>query len=51
MEGTSYTAPYHEFVNTAYELLRNPVQMDKGAENALEVFKKSPMENFLKEVL
>ena len=51
MEGTSYTAPYHEFVKTAYELLKDPLTMDKGAENALEVFKKSPMENFLKEVL
>jgi hypothetical protein len=51
MEGTIYTTPYDNFVNKAYELIKNPAQMDRDAENALEVFKKSPMENFLKEVL
>ena len=51
MEGTVFTTPYEEFVKRAYELLKNPVELDTQAEKGLEIFKKSPMENFLKEVL
>lgn len=51
MQDTIFTAPYQEFVKTAYELLKDSAKMDRYAENALEVFKKYPMENFLKEVL
>lgn len=51
MEGTVFTAPYEQFVSKAYEIIRNPKQLDEQAEKGLEVFKKSPMENFLKEVL
>jgi len=51
MQDTVFTTPYEEFVKTAYELLKDPAKMDRYAENALAVFKKHPMENFLKEVL
>lgn len=51
MEGTVNTATYEKFVEKAYELLKNPEQLDKQAEQGFEIFKKSPMEKFLKEVL
>lgn len=51
MEGTVFTAPYQEFVQKAYEILKNSSELDVQAERGLEIFKKSPMENFLKEVL
>lgn len=51
MEGTVFTAPYEQFISKAYEIIRNPNELDAQAEKGLEIFKKSPMENFLKEVL
>ena len=51
MEGTVNTAPYEKFVEAAYELLKDPEQLDKQAEEGLEIFKKTPMEKFLKEAL
>ena len=51
MEGTVNTAPYEKFVEKAYELLKNPEQLDKQAEKGLEIFKKTTMEKFLKEAL
>jgi hypothetical protein len=38
-------------VDTAYKLLKKPEELDAQAEKGLEIFKQSPMENFLKEVL
>jgi hypothetical protein len=51
MEGTINTAPYTDFVRKTYELLKDVKKLDEQAEQGLEIFKKSPMENFLKEVL
>jgi len=51
MEGSVFTAPYEKIVERTYELLRNQKQLDDQVEIGLEIFKKSPMENFLKEVL
>ena len=51
MEGTVNAAPYEKFVEAAYELLKDPEQLDKQAEEGLEIFKKTPMEKFLKEAL
>lgn len=51
MEGTVFTAPYEQFVSTVYNLLSTQNELDLQAERGLEIFKKSPMENFLKEVL
>lgn len=51
MEGTVNTAPYEDFVRKTYELLKDTKKLDEQAEQGLEIFKKSPMENFLKEVL
>lgn len=51
MEGTVFTSPYEQFVRRAYELLQNTKELDVQAEKGLEIFKKSPMENFIKEVL
>jgi hypothetical protein len=51
MEGTVNTATYEDYVKTAYELLKDTKKLDEQAEQGLEIFKKSPMENFLKEVL
>lgn len=51
MEGTVFTSTYNRFVDTAYKLLKKPEELDAQAEKGLEIFKKSPMENFLKEVL
>ena len=51
MEDTVFTSTYNRFVDTAYKLLKKPEELDAQAEKGLEIFKKSPMENFLKEVL
>ena len=51
MEGTVFTSTYNRFVDTAYRLLKKPEELDTQAEKGLEIFKQSPMENFLKEVL
>ena len=51
MEGTVVTSTYNRFVDTAYRLLKKPEELDTQAEKGLEIFKKSPMENFLKEVI
>ena len=51
MEGTIFTSTYNRFVDTAYKLLKKPEELDIQAEKGLEIFKKCPMENFLKEVL
>jgi hypothetical protein len=51
MEGTVNTAPYEDFVTKTYELLKDTKKLDEHAEQGLEIFKKSQMENFLKEVL
>ena len=51
MEGTVFTSPYEQFVSKAYQLLQNTKELDNQAEKGLEIFKKFPMENFLKEVL
>ena len=51
MEGTVFTSTYNRFVDTAYKLLKKPEELDAQAEKGLEIFKQSPMENFLKEVL
>ena len=51
MEGTVYTAPYNQLVGAAYNILSDLNKADNDAENALEIFKKSPMTEFLKEVL
>jgi hypothetical protein len=51
MEGTVNTASYKDFVAKTYELLKDVNKLDRQAEQGLEIFKKSPMENFLKEVL
>jgi hypothetical protein len=51
MEGTVFTSTYNRFVDTAYRLLKKPEELDIQATKGLEIFKKSPMENFLKEVL
>jgi hypothetical protein len=51
MEGTVFTSTYNRFVDTAYKILKKPEELDAQAEKALEIFKKSPMEEFLKEVL
>jgi hypothetical protein len=51
MEGTVFESTYNRFVDTAYKLLKKPEELDAQAERGFEIFKKSPMENFLKEVL
>ncbi len=51
MEGTVFESTYNRFVDTAYKLLKKPEELDAQAEKGLEIFKKSPMEEFLKEVL
>jgi hypothetical protein len=51
MKDVVFTSTYNRFVDTAYRLLKNPQELDVQAEKGLEIFKKSPMENFLKEVL
>lgn len=51
MEGSVFTSTYNRFVDTAYKLLKKPEELDEQAEKGLEIFKKSPMELFLKEVL
>jgi len=51
MEGTVFTSTYNRFVDNAYKLLKKPEELDAQAEKGLEIFKQSPMENFLKEVL
>lgn len=51
MEGTVFTSPYEQFVDKVYNLLHNPKELDLQADKGLEIFKKSSMENFLKEVL
>lgn len=51
MEGTVFTSTYNRFVDTAYKLLKKPEELDEQAEKGLEIFKQSPMENFLKKVL
>ncbi len=51
MEGTVFTSTYNRFVDTAYKLLKKPEELDTQAEKGLEIFKKSPMEKFLEEVL
>lgn len=51
MEGTVFTTTYENFVEKAYELLKNPQELDIQAEKGLEIFKKSPMENFIREAL
>lgn len=51
MVGTVFTSTYNRFVDTAYKLLKRPEELDAQAEKGLEIFKQSPMENFLKEVL
>ena len=51
MEDTVFTSTYNRFVDTAYKILKKPEELDAQAEKGLEIFKKSPMENFLKEVL
>jgi hypothetical protein len=51
MEDTVFTSTYNRFVDTAYKLLKKPEELDVQAEKGLEIFKKSPMENFLKEVI
>ena len=51
MEGTVFTSTYNRFVDTAYKLLKKPEELDAQAEKGLEIFKKSPMEKFLEEVL
>jgi SAM-dependent methyltransferase len=51
MEGTVPTTTYENFVETAYELLKNPTELDAMAERGLEIFKKTPMENFIREAL
>jgi len=51
MEGTVFTSTRNKFVDTAYDLLKNPKQLDINAENGLEIFKKSPMFSFIEEVL
>ena len=51
MEGTVNQAPYEKFVETAYKLLKDPEKLDAQAEKGLEIFKKTPMEKFLKEAL
>ena len=51
MEGTVFTSTYNRFVDTAYKLLKKPKELDTQAEKGLELFKKFPMTEFLKEVL
>jgi hypothetical protein len=51
MEGTVFTSTYNRFVDTAYRLLKKPEELDTQAEKGLEIFKQSPMDNFLAEVL
>jgi hypothetical protein len=51
MEGTVFTSTYNRFVDTAYKLLKKPEELDSQAQRGLEIFKQSPMENFLREVL
>ena len=51
MEDAVFTSTYNRFVDTAYRLLKNPQELDAQTEKGLEIFKKSPMENFLKEVI
>lgn len=51
MEDTVFTSTYNRFVDTAYKLLKKPKELDAQAEKGLEIFKKSPMETFLKEVI
>lgn len=51
MEGTVNTSTYEDFVKQAYKLLENVQELDKKAEEGLEIFKQSPMEKFIKEVL
>ena len=51
MEGTVFESTYNRFVDTAYKLLKNPEELDVQAEKGLEIFKKSPMENFMREML
>jgi hypothetical protein len=51
MEDTVFTSTYNCFVDTAYKLLEKPEELDEQAEKGLEIFKQSPMENFLKEII
>jgi SAM-dependent methyltransferase len=51
MEGTVFTTTYENFVEKAYELLKNPQELDLQAEKGLDIFKKTPMENFIREAL
>lgn len=51
MEDTVFTSTYNRFVDTTYKLLKKPEELDAQVEKGLEIFKKSPMENFLKEVV
>ena len=51
MKGTVFTSTYNRFVDTAYKIIKNPEKLDEQAVNGLEIFKKFPMTEFLKEVL
>lgn len=51
MEGTVFTAKYDDLVNTTLKLLKNPSKLDQKAEEALEIFKKFPMTEFLEKVI
>ena len=51
MEGTVFTSTYNRFVDTAYKILKKPKELDEQASKGLEIFKKFPMTEFLKEVL
>lgn len=51
MKGTVFTSTYNRFVDTAYKIIKNPEKLDEQAANGLEIFKKFPMTEFIKEVL
>jgi hypothetical protein len=51
MKGTVFASTYNRFVDTAYKIIKNPEKLDEQAVNGLEIFKKFPMTEFLKEVL
>jgi len=51
MEGTVFTSNYDKFIDKAYNLLKKPEKLDAQAEKGLDIFKKSPMTNFIQEVL
>ena len=51
MEGTVFTSTYENFVDTAIELLKDEDKLEEQTEKGLEIFKKFPMTEFLKEVI